>query len=132
VPGDFDIELADGTGDREYLDALERGLATALECAAADLAIYLAGADPYLDDRLGRLALTKQGLLNRDRTVFEACARAGVPVAVTMAGGSRRVFADTGESEVAAIGTAAWVCAGGWRSAYALSESDAGPSALAS
>jgi acetoin utilization deacetylase AcuC-like enzyme len=111
VAGDLDVELADGTGDREYLDVLGRGLDEALARAEADLAIYLAGADPYFDDRLGRLALTKQGLLNRDRMVFEACARAGVPVAVTMAGGYARDIADTVEIQFATIETAAWFCA---------------------
>jgi len=111
VAGDLDVELADGTGDREYLEALERGLAEALARAGADLAIYLAGADPYFDDRLGRLALTKQGLLTRDRLVFEACARAGVPVAVTMAGGYARDIADTVEIQFATVETAAWFCA---------------------
>jgi acetoin utilization deacetylase AcuC-like enzyme len=111
VPGDLDIELADGTGDREYLDVLERGLSEALARADADLAIYLAGADPYFDDRLGRLALTKQGLLTRDRMVFEACERVGVPVAVTMAGGYARDIADTVEIQFATIETAAWFCA---------------------
>jgi acetoin utilization deacetylase AcuC-like enzyme len=110
--GDLDIELADGTGDREYLEALERGLDEALSHAAADLAIYLAGADPYHDDRLGRLALTKQGLLNRDRMVFEACVQAGLPVAVTMAGGYARDIADTVDIQFATIETAAWFCAG--------------------
>jgi acetoin utilization deacetylase AcuC-like enzyme len=109
--GDLDIELADGTGDRAYLDALALGLAETLARADADLAIYLAGADPYFDDRLGRLALTRQGLLNRDRMVFEACARAGVPVAVTMAGGYARDIADTVEIQFATIETAAWFCA---------------------
>lgn len=109
--GDLDIDLADGTADREYLAALERGLAEALARADADLALYLAGADPYFDDRLGRLALTKQGLLNRDRMVLEACARAGVPVAVTMAGGYARDIADTVEIQFATIETAAWFCA---------------------
>jgi acetoin utilization deacetylase AcuC-like enzyme len=108
---DLDIELADGTGDRDYLAALERGLAAALPLAAADLAIYLAGADPYFDDRLGRLALTKQGLLNRDRMVLEACERAGVPVAVTMAGGYARDINDTVDIQFATIETAAWYCA---------------------
>lgn len=109
--GDLDIELADGTGDREYLGALECGLAEALERADADLALYLAGADPFFDDRLGRLALTKQGLLGRDRIVFEACRRAGLPVAVTMAGGYARDIADTVEIQFATIETAAWFCA---------------------
>jgi acetoin utilization deacetylase AcuC-like enzyme len=110
VAGDLDVELADGTGDREYLEALERGLGEALARAEADLAIYLAGADPYFDDRLGRLALTKQGLLNRDRRVFEACARAGLPVAVTMAGGYARDIADTVAIQFATVETAAWFC----------------------
>jgi acetoin utilization deacetylase AcuC-like enzyme len=108
--GDLDIDLADGTGDREYLEALERGLGEALGRAQADLAIYLAGADPYLDDRLGRLALTRQGLLDRDRMVLEACARAGVPVAVTMAGGYARNINDTVDIQFATIETAAWYC----------------------
>ena len=110
-PGDLDIELADGTGDRAYLDALKRGLAIVLAQADADLAIYLAGADPYRDDRLGRLALTKQGLLDRDRMVFEACERADVPVAVTMAGGYARDIADTVEIQFNTVETAAWFCA---------------------
>ena len=86
------------------------GTSVALAQAAADLAIYLAGADPYLDDRLGRLALTKQGLLDRDRMVFAACEQAGVPVAVTMAGGYARDIADTVEIQFNTIETAAWFC----------------------
>lgn len=108
--GDLDVEMADATGDREYLAALERGLAEAITRARADLAIYLAGADPYLDDRLGRLALTKQGLLNRDRLVFGACERAGLPVAVTMAGGYARNIEDTVDIHYTTVETAAWFC----------------------
>lgn len=108
--GDLDIGLPDGTGDRAYLDALERGLELALGRAAADLAIYLAGADPYADDRLGRLALSKQGLLERDRMVLERCERAGLPVAVTMAGGYARDIRDTVEIQFNTIATAAWFC----------------------
>lgn len=107
-PGDLDVELGDGTGDREYLDALERGLAQAIARARAQLVIYLAGADPYQGDRLGRLALTKQGLLDRDRRVFERCAEAGLPLAVTMAGGYARDVADTVEIHLATVETAAW------------------------
>jgi acetoin utilization deacetylase AcuC-like enzyme len=105
---DLDVELADGTEDRAYLDALEEGLVVAIAQARADLVIYLAGADPYYDDRLGRLALTKQGLLSRDRLVFEACARANLPVAVTMAGGYARNIDDTVEIHCNTIETAAW------------------------
>jgi len=107
-PGDLDVELPDGAGDREYLEALERGLREALERARPQLAIYLAGADPYYDDRFGRLALTKQGLLERDRLVLERCRRAGVPVAVTMAGGYARDIDDTVEIHCHTVETAAW------------------------
>jgi acetoin utilization deacetylase AcuC-like enzyme len=83
----LDIELEDGTDDATYLAALEQGLNQALDQAQAELAIFLAGADPFGGDRLGRLALTKQGLADRDQLVFDCCQAAGLPVAVTMAGG---------------------------------------------
>jgi acetoin utilization deacetylase AcuC-like enzyme len=92
---DLDIELPDGTGDEEYLAALERGVCTALSAAQPDLAIYLAGADPYRGDRLGRLGLTKSGLVKRDRMVLELCRAAHIPVAITMAGGYARQVEDT-------------------------------------
>ena len=57
--------------------------------------IYLAGADPYKDDRFGRLALTKNGLARRDQMVFDACDAVGLPVAVTLAGGYAREVNDT-------------------------------------
>jgi acetoin utilization deacetylase AcuC-like enzyme len=92
---DLDIELPDRAGDEEYLAALERGVCTALSAAQPDLAIYLAGADPYQGDRLGRLDLTKSGLATRDRMVLELCRAADVPVAITMAGGYARRVEDT-------------------------------------
>jgi acetoin utilization deacetylase AcuC-like enzyme len=92
---DLDIELPDGAGDTDYLAALEQGVCHALSAAQPDLAIYLAGADPYAGDRLGRLALTKEGLRARDRKVFELCRAASVPVAVVMAGGYSADIADT-------------------------------------
>jgi acetoin utilization deacetylase AcuC-like enzyme len=108
---DLDVELPDDTGDAAYLAALRGGLTEAMSRARADLAIYLAGADPYHDDRLGRLALSRQGLLDRDRLVFEACASARLPVAVTMAGGYARDIEDTVDIHYATIETAAWFCA---------------------
>lgn len=87
VPGDIDVPLPDGTDDNAYLTALTQHLPTALDRANADLAIYLAGADPYEGDRLGRLAVTKDGLAERDRFVFEQCRERGLPVAVAIAGG---------------------------------------------
>lgn len=86
-PSDLDIELPDGTGDDDYLHALERGLEQLFSAGQFDLAIYLAGADPYEGDRLGRLSLTIPGLLSRDETVLDACERRNVPVAIAMAGG---------------------------------------------
>ncbi len=92
---DLDVALPDRTTDTAYLDALETGLWQAVESARADLAVYLAGADPYEDDRLGRLSVSQRGLAERDRLVFEACRAAGLPVAVTMAGGYARRVEDT-------------------------------------
>jgi acetoin utilization deacetylase AcuC-like enzyme len=92
---DLDAPLPDGADDSEFLKTLERGLEAALEAADADLAIYLAGADPFEGDRLGRLSITKAGLAERDRLVLEACRDRGIPVAVTMAGGYARNVEDT-------------------------------------
>jgi acetoin utilization deacetylase AcuC-like enzyme len=92
---DLDAPLPDGADDTEFLTVLERGLEAALEAADADLAIYLAGADPFEDDRLGRLSVTKAGLAERDRMVLKACRDRGIPVAVTMAGGYARNVEDT-------------------------------------
>jgi len=94
-PSDLDIGLDDGTGDAEYLEALEDGLWRALDLAQADLAIYLAGADPYEGDLWGRLNLTKQGLARRDRMVLGRCWQRGLPAAVVLAGGYGRHTEDT-------------------------------------
>jgi acetoin utilization deacetylase AcuC-like enzyme len=83
----LDIELPDGTGDERYLLLAEEGVRRAIAASGADLAIYLAGADPFMHDRLGRMALTKAGLAERDRMVLEQCRAAGLPVAIAMAGG---------------------------------------------
>ena len=89
-PGDLDVQLPDGCADGAYLAALDGALDVAWQRQAAQppgLVFYLAGADPHEGDRLGRLALTAQGLAERDRRVFRCLARHRVPVAVTMAGG---------------------------------------------
>jgi acetoin utilization deacetylase AcuC-like enzyme len=91
---DLDMELPDGSGDDVFLAAVTRGVAQALE-TRPELAFYLAGADPFEGDRLGRLAVTKAGLAERDERVLEACAVAGVPVAVVMSGGYARDVSDT-------------------------------------
>ncbi len=92
---DLDAPLPDGADDTGFLSALEAGLEAALDAAEAQLAIYLAGADPFEDDRLGRLAVTKRGLAERDRLVLEACRDRSIPVALTMAGGYARRVEDT-------------------------------------
>jgi acetoin utilization deacetylase AcuC-like enzyme len=92
---DLDVALPDGADDGEYLDALEGALEKALDSSGAQLAIYLAGADPYEDDRLGRLRVSKEGLAERDRLVLESCRERGISVAVTMAGGYAREVDDT-------------------------------------
>jgi acetoin utilization deacetylase AcuC-like enzyme len=104
---DLDIELPDGTGDDEYLWHLERGLDETLERARPQLAFYLAGADPYEDDRLGRLSLTKAGLLRRDEHVLGTLAARGIPVALAMAGGYARDIDDSVEIHAATITAAA-------------------------
>ena len=95
VPSNLDVELDDGTEDEAYLQALEAGINQAFDAFSSDLVIYLAGADPYRDDRLGRLALTKQGLAARDEWVFSTCQQAGLPVAIVMSGGYARDIVDT-------------------------------------
>ena len=92
---DLDIELPDGCDDAAYLAALEQGLADLFSRCRPQLAIYLAGADPYAGDRLGRLSLTMAGLEARDERVLAACRERGIPVAIAMAGGYARDIGDT-------------------------------------
>lgn len=91
---DLDIALPDGTGDAEYLAALVSGLDRVFK-ARPEFVIYLAGADPYAGDRLGRLALSMDGLAARDRAVFDACHANGTPFAIVMAGGYAQEISDT-------------------------------------
>jgi acetoin utilization deacetylase AcuC-like enzyme len=107
-PSSVDVGLPDGTRDDEYLAALEAPLARAL-AFGPDLLWYLAGADPYEQDLLGGLALTREGLRERDRRVFAAARAAGVPVAVTLAGGYASSPADTVSIHVGTVLAAAEV-----------------------
>jgi acetoin utilization deacetylase AcuC-like enzyme len=93
-PSVIDVDLADGVEDAEYLDRLAGALKVAMSFAP-DLAIYVAGADPYRDDQLGGLRLTMEGLKRRDRLVFETALAQSVPVAVVLAGGYARDTNDT-------------------------------------
>ena len=95
VPGDLELDLPDGTGDERYLEGVERLLPQAIARARPELCFYLAGADPYVGDRLGRLSLSRAGLSARDRLVRDALAADGVPVCVTLAGGYADPIADT-------------------------------------
>jgi acetoin utilization deacetylase AcuC-like enzyme len=104
---DLDVALPDGADDGEFLDALEASLEKAFERSRAGLAIYLAGADPYEDDRLGRLSVSKEGLAERDRLVLESCRERGIPVVVTMAGGYARKVEDTVEIHFRSVERAA-------------------------
>lgn len=91
---DLDVALSNGVGDEAYLTALEAGLSRALDEADADLAIYLAGADPYEGDMFGRLKLSKAGLGARDQLVIRRCRDAGLSLAATMSGGYARTVDD--------------------------------------
>lgn len=84
---DLDVAMPDGTGDDEYLTLLRAHLGDVLNGHQPDFVFYLAGADPYEGDRLGRLKMTIDGLRERDTIVLGACARAGLPVAISMSGG---------------------------------------------
>ena len=87
---DLDVALPDGCGDEAYAEALSGALSTMFERFEPVMLIYLAGADPHIDDRLGRLALSVEGLARRDSLVFSAAAGRDLPVAITMAGGYGR------------------------------------------
>ncbi len=85
--GDLDVPLPDGCADADYLAALDGALAELDRRFTPGLVMYLAGADPYEGDRLGRLKLTMQGMQTRDQRVFDWCAARQLPVVVLMAGG---------------------------------------------
>ncbi|MGH8184944.1 MAG: histone deacetylase family protein, partial [Steroidobacteraceae bacterium] len=80
----LDVGVPDRMGDSEYLARLSQALPLVMEFAP-DITFYLAGADPFEDDQLGGLALSRDGLEARDRLVFETCSRGRVPVVVTLA-----------------------------------------------
>ena len=103
VPGDVDVELDDGTRDAPYLDLLADALPRVLAASRPDLVFYLAGADPHEGDLLGRLALTHDGLARRDHLVLRTCRDAGIPVAITIAGGYGRDIDTTVEAHVRTV-----------------------------
>jgi acetoin utilization deacetylase AcuC-like enzyme len=111
----LDVELPDGAGDDVFLAALELHVPHILHDFRPDLAVYLAGADPWREDRFGRLGMSKEGLMERDRLVLGACRDAGVPVAVAMAGGYARDTEDTVDIHLRTIR----LCAAMWAEAFA-------------
>lgn len=103
---DLDVALADGCGDSDYLGALDLALAELSSRFEPALVIYLAGADPFIGDRLGRLSLSADGLEARDRRVFDWCFGRGIPVAFVMAGGYGQRIEETVQIQLNTYGTA--------------------------
>ena len=91
---DLDIPLVDGCNDIFYLSELKRGLHQ-VKSFCPEFVIYLAGADPYAGDRLGRLNLSLEGLAQRDRLVFDWAKALSLPIAVAMAGGYGKEIRET-------------------------------------
>jgi acetoin utilization deacetylase AcuC-like enzyme len=94
-PSSLDLNMADRVDDDEYLSALIPAVQKALDEFQPDILFYVGGADPYCEDQLGGLSLTKEGLKTRDRQVFDEARRRGIPVATTLAGGYARRLEDT-------------------------------------
>src|SRR5437667_4957157 len=94
-PSSIDLNMADRADDDEYLSALIPAVKKALDDFKPEILFYVGGADPYCEDQLGGLALTKEGLKQRDRQVFEEARRRRIPVVTTLAGGYARRVEDT-------------------------------------
>lgn len=103
IDGDLDIGLPDGADDEMYLELVAEGTRRAIAVSGADLALYIAGADPFSGDRLGKLNVSKAGLAARDAIVLDLCAAAGLPVAIAMGGGYARDVEDIVDIHVATI-----------------------------
>jgi acetoin utilization deacetylase AcuC-like enzyme len=107
---DIDIALPDGTGDQDYLSQLDQALEKMFERFTPQLLIFLAGADPYEGDRLGRLNLSMEGMAARDTRVMHVAKERGLPVAIAMAGGYGRSIEDTVAIHRQTISIAAQYC----------------------
>ena len=94
-PSDLDLPLDDGVEDEEYLATLLPAVARVLDDFCPDVLFYVGGADPYQEDQLGGLRLSKSGLKARDKGIFFAARSRNVPVASTLAGGYARRVEDT-------------------------------------
>jgi len=94
-PSNVDLHLADRVEDDEYLETLIPAVSKSLDEFRPEIVFYVGGADPFCEDQLGGLMLTKKGLKERDRRVFAEARKRGVPVATTLAGGYARQVEDT-------------------------------------
>lgn len=115
--GDLDIGLADGASDVEYLAAVTTAVEEAIRRWRPELVFYVAGADAFAGDRLGRLSVSKAALAVRDRIVVDACLAADAPVALVMAGGYASPVSDTVDIHFQSVRTvleagSGWVRAG--------------------
>lgn len=110
--GDLDITVPPNTGDAEYLRQLELALRQIEIAFQPDLVFYLAGADPFIHDRLGLLSLTKEGLRRRDQLVLSFFHDRDVPIAIAMAGGYAPVLSDIVDIHETTIVIANQICHG--------------------
>jgi acetoin utilization deacetylase AcuC-like enzyme len=106
----LDVALPDGTGDPDYLQALERSLVPLVDQLRPDLILYQAGVDPLAEDRLGRLALSQEGLDARDRFVGALAHRRGIALASTPGGGYGPDMLEIARRHVRSIFTLADAC----------------------
>jgi acetoin utilization deacetylase AcuC-like enzyme len=109
----LDVELPDNTDDTAYLEALQAHLPVILRCFQPQMVWYLAGVDPYVGDKLGRLALTLEGLRQRDAYVLSTCYQAGIPVVTTMGGGYAPQIEDIVEAHCVTVRLACQIAATG-------------------
>lgn len=108
VASTLDVGLPDQTGDQDYLRTLADVL-PAVELFCPDLLLYLSGADALASDKLGRLALTVEGLMERDRMVFQMCRRRGIPVSIAIGGGYADPISDSVQAYANTFRTALYV-----------------------
>lgn len=92
----LDIELPDKTSDAEFLETVSEALPR-IFLNEPDIVFYLAGADPFEKDKLGRLGLTIEGLRRRDETILEYARKLDIPIVTVMSGGYALDMRDTVE-----------------------------------
>jgi acetoin utilization deacetylase AcuC-like enzyme len=102
-PSSIDLNMDDRADDDEYLGALIPAIQKAFDKFQPEILFYVGGADPYCEDQLGGLSLTKEGLKERDRKVFEEARCRKIPVATVLAGGYAKRVEDTARIHVNTI-----------------------------